>query len=87
MVDTKLEVFHIAWWESTSTYIKAQKIARSIYSLSILEENKHNPRYLFNTMAKSTKIKHQQKCRYCHGKITLCYCPFASLTNYFFFSV
>ncbi len=36
---------------------KALKKARSDYFLSLLEENKHNPRYLFNTVAKLTKDK------------------------------
>ncbi len=47
---TKLEVFRIA-------YRKALKTARSDYFSSLLEENKHNPRYLFNTVAKLTKNK------------------------------
>ncbi len=53
----KLEVFHIAWRESTLSYRKALKTARSDYFLYLLEENKHNPRYLFNTVAKLTKHK------------------------------
>ncbi len=58
---TKLEVFRIAWRESILSYRKALKTARSDYFSSLLEENKHNPRYLFNTVAKLTKkIKHQQ---------------------------
>ncbi len=52
---TKLEVFRIAWWECTLFYRKALKTARSDYFSSLLEENKHNPRYLFNTVAKLTK--------------------------------
>ncbi len=50
---TKLEVFHIAWRESILSYRKALKTARSDYFSSLLEENKHNPRYLFNTVAKN----------------------------------
>ena len=38
---TKLEVFRIAWRESTSTYRKALKTPRSTYFSSLLEENKH----------------------------------------------
>ncbi len=57
---TKLEVFRIAWRESTLSYRKALKTARSDYFSSLLEENKHNPRYVFNTVAKLKKIKHQQ---------------------------
>ncbi len=55
--NTKLEVFRIAWRESTLSYRKALKTARSNYFSSLLEENKHNPRYLFNTVAKLTKNK------------------------------
>ncbi len=54
---TKLEVFRIAWWESTLSYRKTLKTDRSDYFSSLLEENKHNPRYLFNTVAKLTKNK------------------------------
>ncbi len=56
---TKLEVFCMAWRESTLSYRKALQTARSDYFSSLLEENKHNPRYLFNTVAKNKKIKHQ----------------------------
>ncbi len=52
---TKLEVFRMAWRESTLSYRKALKTARFDYFSSLLEENKHNPRYLFNTVAKLTK--------------------------------
>ncbi len=56
-----LEVFHTAWRESTLSYRKALKTDRSDYFSSLLEENKHNPRYLFDTVAKLTKkIKYQQ---------------------------
>ncbi len=54
---TKLEVFRTAWRESTLSYRKALKTARSDYFSSLLEQNKHNPRYLFNTVAKLTKNK------------------------------
>uniref|UniRef100_A0A9J7XQL8 Endonuclease/exonuclease/phosphatase domain-containing protein n=1 Tax=Cyprinus carpio carpio TaxID=630221 RepID=A0A9J7XQL8_CYPCA len=54
---TKLELFCIAWRESNLSYRKALKTARSDYFSSLLEENKHNPRYLFNTVAKLTKNK------------------------------
>ncbi len=42
----------MAWQKSTLSYRKA-----SLYFSSLLEENKHNPRYLFNTVAKLTKNK------------------------------
>ncbi len=49
---TKLEVFCMARRERTLSYRKALKTARSDYFSSLLEENKHNPRYLFNTVEK-----------------------------------
>ncbi len=52
---TKLEVFRIAWRESTLSYRKALKTSRSAYFTSLLEENKHNPKHLFNTVVKLTK--------------------------------
>ncbi len=52
---TKLEVFRIAWRKNTLSYRKALKTARSAYFRSLLEENKHNPKYLFNTVAKLRK--------------------------------
>ncbi len=51
------DVFRIAWRESTLSYRKALKTARSDYFSSLLEQNKHNPRYLFNSVAKLTKNK------------------------------
>ncbi len=39
---TKLEVFRIAWQESTLSYRKALKTARSDYFLSLLEKQKTN---------------------------------------------
>ncbi len=54
---TKQETFRMAWRESTLSYRKALQTTRSDYFSSILEENKHNPRYLFNTVAKLTKNK------------------------------
>ncbi len=47
----------MAWWESTLSYRKALKTARSDYFSSLLEENKHNSRYLFITVAKLIKNK------------------------------
>ncbi|XDV21738.1 hypothetical protein PO909_026762 [Leuciscus waleckii] len=54
---TKLEVFRISWKESSIAYREALKAARSAYFSTLLEENKHNPRYLFETVAKLTKKK------------------------------
>ncbi len=52
---TKLEVFRMAWRESTPSYRKALKTARSDYFSSLLEENTNNPSYLLNTVAKLKK--------------------------------
>ncbi len=51
----KLELFRITWRENTLSYRKALKTSRSAYFTSFLEEKKHNPKYLFNTVAKLTK--------------------------------
>ncbi len=40
---TKLETVCMAWRESTLSYRKALKTARSDYFSALLEENKHNP--------------------------------------------
>ena len=54
---TKLEVFRISWKESSIAYREALKAASFAYFSTLLEENKHNPRYLFETVAKLTKNK------------------------------
>ncbi len=59
---TKLKVFHIAWRECSLSYREALKTARSDYFLSLLEENKHNPMYLFNTVAKNKKKQSINRC-------------------------
>ncbi|KAA0718433.1 hypothetical protein E1301_Tti001839 [Triplophysa tibetana] len=54
---TNLEVFRIAWKDTTRKYRNAIKTSRSAYFSSLIEENHHNPRFLFNTVAKLTKDK------------------------------
>ncbi|XP_056593208.1 uncharacterized protein LOC130412099 isoform X1 [Triplophysa dalaica] len=54
---TNLEVFRIAWKDSTRNYRNAIKTSRSAYFSTLIEENHHNPRFLFNTVAKLTKNK------------------------------
>jgi len=54
---TKLEVFRISWKESSIAYREALKAATSAYFSTLLEENKQNPRSLFETVAKLMKNK------------------------------
>ncbi len=54
---TQLEVFHITWQESTLSYRKALKTLDLVTFSSLLEENKHKGRYLFNTVAKLMENK------------------------------
>ncbi len=56
----KIRGISFAWWENILSYRKALKTARSAYFTYFLEENKHNPRNLFNTMAKCKKKKKHQ---------------------------
>ncbi len=59
-----MEVFCIAWQENTLFYRKALKTAGSAYFTSLLEENKHNPKYLFNTVVTLTKKNKISRCRH-----------------------
>ncbi|KAL6455951.1 hypothetical protein MHYP_G00358020 [Metynnis hypsauchen] len=52
---TKLEVFHSAWKDSLIEYRNALSKARSAYLASLIENNKHNPRFLFSVISKLTK--------------------------------
>ncbi|KAI5085332.1 hypothetical protein C0J45_23157, partial [Silurus meridionalis] len=54
---TKLTVFQIAWKESLLNYRKSLSAARSAYFSTLIENNKHNPRFLFSTVAKLTGNK------------------------------
>ena len=54
---TKLEFFRISWKESSIAYREALKAARSAHFSTLLEDNKQNPRYLFEIVAKLTKNK------------------------------
>ncbi|XP_053084193.1 uncharacterized protein LOC128317225 [Pangasianodon hypophthalmus] len=52
---TNLVVFQIAWKESLLSYKKALSAARSVYLSTLIEDNRNNPRFLFNTVAKLTR--------------------------------
>uniref|UniRef100_A0AAR2KDM3 Endonuclease/exonuclease/phosphatase domain-containing protein n=1 Tax=Pygocentrus nattereri TaxID=42514 RepID=A0AAR2KDM3_PYGNA len=48
---TKLEVFHTAWKDGLIEYRNALTEARSAYLASLIENNKYNPRVLFNVIS------------------------------------
>uniref|UniRef100_A0AAR2K8P7 Reverse transcriptase domain-containing protein n=1 Tax=Pygocentrus nattereri TaxID=42514 RepID=A0AAR2K8P7_PYGNA len=52
---TKLEVFHTAWKDSLIEYRNALTEARSAYLASLIENNKYNPRVLFNVISQITQ--------------------------------
>ncbi|KAJ7986671.1 hypothetical protein DPEC_G00342300 [Dallia pectoralis] len=52
---TKLEVFRLAWIDSTVLYRKSLISARSAYLSNLIDTNKNNPKFLFDTIAKLTK--------------------------------
>ena len=55
---TKLEVYRLAWKDSTVHYRRALTAARSSY---FSEENKNNPKCLIDTVAKPTKKQHSPR--------------------------
>ena len=52
---TKLEVFHLAWHNSLLTYKGALTIARNAYFSSIINLNRNNPKFLFDTVRSLTQ--------------------------------
>ena len=58
---TKLQVFFRAWKDSLLSYKHALSTARSSYFSTLIDENRNNPRHLFNTVARLTK-KHVDPC-------------------------
>jgi hypothetical protein len=58
---TKLEVFRLAWKDSTVQYRRALTSARSSYFSNLLEENKNNPKFIFDTVAKLIKKQHSSR--------------------------
>nr|XP_046166856.1 uncharacterized protein LOC124003003 isoform X2 [Oncorhynchus gorbuscha] len=55
---TNLEVFRLAWNDSKAQYRKALKAARLAYFSKQIEENKNNPKCIFDTVDKLTKEQH-----------------------------
>ncbi len=47
---TNLEVSRIAWKNSMSNYRQALKAARAEHIRKLIENNQHNPRFLFSTV-------------------------------------
>uniref|UniRef100_A0A8C5AGF3 Reverse transcriptase domain-containing protein n=1 Tax=Gadus morhua TaxID=8049 RepID=A0A8C5AGF3_GADMO len=56
---TKLEVFHLAWHNSLITYKGALTIARNAYFSSIINLNRNNPKFLFDTVRSLTQKQNQ----------------------------
>ena len=58
---TKLQVFFHAWKDSLLSYKHALSTAHSSYFSTLIDENRNNPRHLFNTVARLTK-NHVDPC-------------------------
>ena len=58
---TKLQVFFHAWKDSLLSYKHALSTARSSYLSTLIDENRNNPRHLFNTVPRLTK-NHVDPC-------------------------
>ena len=56
---TKLEVFHLAWHNSLLTYKGALTTARNAYFSSIINLNRNNPKFLFDTVRRLTQKQTQ----------------------------
>ncbi|XP_052334655.1 uncharacterized protein LOC118358236 [Oncorhynchus keta] len=58
---TKLEVFRLAWKDSTVQYRRDLTAARSSYFSNLIEVNKNNSKCIFDTVAKLTKKQHSPR--------------------------
>uniref|UniRef100_A0A667Z0D5 Reverse transcriptase domain-containing protein n=1 Tax=Myripristis murdjan TaxID=586833 RepID=A0A667Z0D5_9TELE len=52
---SKLVVFYLSWHDSLLKYKRALAVAKAAYFSRLIATNKHNPRFLFETVAKLTK--------------------------------
>ena len=52
---SKLEVFRLAWSDSLQDYKRMLSAARTSYLSSLINNNKNNPKFLFNTVASLTR--------------------------------
>lgn len=66
---SKLNVFYLAWHDSVLNYKRALNTARTAYFSSLINKNKHNPRFLFNTVAKLTQKPQSVSCAAFHANL------------------
>ncbi len=52
---SKLEVFQLAWSDSLQDYKRMLSAARTSYLSTLINNNKNNPKFLFNTVANLTR--------------------------------
>lgn len=55
--ETKLIVFKTAWKKSLFSYRKDLRVARSTSFCILIDDNKNNPRFLYNILAKLSRNK------------------------------
>ena len=55
---SKLDIFYLAWRDSVLNNKHALNTARTAYFSSLKNNNKHNPRFLFNAVANLTQKSH-----------------------------
>ena len=59
---SKLDVFYLAWCDSVLNYKCALNTARTAHFSGLINNNKHNPRFLFHTVAKLTQKPQSVSC-------------------------
>ena len=58
----RLEVFYLSWHECLLQYKRALSAATEAYFSPLISNNKHSPRFLFDTVAKFTKRQPSISC-------------------------